>query len=179
MGRKIADGAYVNEKREGKWLFFSNNVKVAEEEFSNGVKHGLSRTFYPAGEVLEESEWKNGVQEGNYRVFFKTGKPYMQCKFSTGKRNGLCLSYFQNGRVEMDAHYKNNLRHGEWKFYNSEGEHLYTLIYEEGQLLNPEVRDSIDNNQILELESGRHSIPDPEKFIQDPSEYMMQMQKMR
>jgi antitoxin component YwqK of YwqJK toxin-antitoxin module len=178
-GKKIADGAYVNEKREGKWIFFSNNVKVAEEEFSNGEKHGFSRKFYPSGEVLEESEWQNGVQEGNYRVFFKTGKPYMQCKFSTGKRNGLCLSYFQNGRIEMEAHYKNNLRHGEWKFYNSEGEHLYTLIYEKGQLLNPEVRDSIDNNQILELESGRHSIPDPEKFIQDPSEFMMQMQKMR
>jgi hypothetical protein len=79
----------------------------------------------------------------------------------------------------MEAHYKNNLRHGEWKFFNTQGEHLYTLNYEEGQLLNPEVRDSIDNKQILELESGRHSIPDPEQFMQDPSEYMMQMQKIR
>jgi antitoxin component YwqK of YwqJK toxin-antitoxin module len=177
--KKIAEGAYVNEKRAGKWIFFSNNVKVSEEEFSNGKKHGLSQTFYPSGEVLEESEWKNGVQEGNYQVFFKTGKPFMQCKFSNGKRNGLCLSWFQNGRVEMQAHYQNNLRHGEWKFYNDQGEHLYTLIYEEGQLLNPEVRDSIDNNQILELESSRHSISDPEIFMQDPSEYMMQMQNIR
>lgn len=178
-GKKIAEGVYVNEKRHGKWMFFSDNVKVSEEEFRNGLKHGISRKFYPSGEVLEESEWQNGTQEGNYRVFFKNGKPYMQCKFSNGKRNGLCLSYFQNGRVEMEAFYKNNLRHAEWKFNSEQGVYLYTLIYEEGQLLNPEVRDSIDNIQILNLESGRQNIPDPEKFLQDPSEYMMQMQKIR
>lgn len=178
-GKKIAEGAYVNEKREGKWIFFSNNVKISEEEFSEGRKHGISRTYYPTGEVLEESEWENGTREGNYRVFFKNGKPYMQCKFSNGKRNGLCLSYFQNGRIEMEATYKNNLRHGEWKFYNEHGEYLYMLKYDNGQLLNPEVRDSIDNNQIMNLESGKQNIPDPEKFMNDPSEYMMQMQKVR
>lgn len=178
-GKKIGEGVYVNEKKEGKWFFFSDNVKVAEEEFNSGVKHGLARTFYSSGEVLEESEWKNGVQEGNYQVFFQNGKPYMQCKFSNGKRNGPCLSRFQNGRIEMEAYYKNNLRHGEWKFYNEQGEFLYTLIYEEGQLLNPDVRDSVDNSQVMKLESNRHSIPDPEKFMQHPSEYMMQMQKIR
>lgn len=178
-GKKIAEGVYLNEKREGKWIFFSDNVKVSEEEFSKGLKHGISRTFYSSGEVLEESEWQNGVHDGNYRVFFKNGKPFMQCKFSNGKRNGLCLSYFQNGRIEMEAYYKNNLRDGEWKFYNGQGEHLYTLIYQKGQLLNPEVRDSIDNAQIINLESNRSSVPDPEKFMENPSEYMMQMQNIR
>lgn len=176
-GKKVAGGVYVNEKRAGTWVFYSNDMKVLEEEYHEGVKHGISRTFYPTGEVLEETDWNNGVQEGNYRVYFKNGKPYMQCKFSNGKRNGLCLSYFQNGRVEMEAYYKNNLRHGEWKFNNEEGDYLYTLIYEEGQLLNPEVRDSIDDVQLRSLENNRHSIPDPEKFMNDPSQYMMQMQQ--
>lgn len=176
-GKKIAEGVYMNEKREGKWVFLSENVKISEEEFSGGLKHGISRTFYPTGEVLEETEWQNGIQEGSYRVFFKSGKPYMQCRFGSGKRNGLCLSYFQNGRVEMEAYYKNNLRHGEWKFNNDQGEYLYTLIYDEGHLLNPEVRDSIDDGQLRSLENNRHSIPDPEKFMNDPSQYMMQMQQ--
>lgn len=178
-GKKVAEGVYLNEKREGKWIFFSDNVKVAEEEFSNGEKHGLSQTFYPSGELLEESEWKSGVQVGNYQVFFKNGKSYMQCRFSNGKRNGWCLSWFQNGRIEMEAYYNNNLRHGEWKFNNEQGDYLYSLFYEEGQLLNPEVRDSIDNNHFIDLESGRQTIPDPEKFMQDPSEYMMHLQKIR
>ncbi len=178
-GKKIAEGVYINEKREGTWVSFSNNVKVSEEKYTGGVKQGISRTFYPSGEVLEETDWQNGKQEGNYRVFFKNGNPYMQCKISNEKRNGLCLSYFQNGRVEMEAYYKNNLRHGEWKFNNEQGEYLYSLIYEDGHLLNPEVRDSIDNQHIQSLEKDRHSILDPEKFMQDPTELMMQMQNIR
>lgn len=178
-GKKIAEGIYLNEKREGNWLLFANNVKVAEEEFKTGIKNGTSRKFYPTGELLEESDWKNGIEEGNYRVYFKNSKPYMQCKFSNGMRNGLCLSYYQNGRIEMEAYYKNNLRHGEWNFFSDKGDKLYTLIYEEGQLLNPEVRDSIDNKAILNLEAAGKSIPDPEKFMQDPSEYMMQMPEFR
>jgi antitoxin component YwqK of YwqJK toxin-antitoxin module len=178
-GKKVAEGMYVNEKKEGTWEFYSNEQKISEEEFANGVKHGISRTYYPSGELLEEAEWDNGKQEGNYSMYFQNGKPYMQCKFSNGERNGLCLSYFTNGRIEMEAYYKNNLRHGDWKFYNEQGDSLYSLKYDEGRLLNPEVRDSIDNLQIQKLEKNRFSLPDPENYMQNPTEYMMQMQKSR
>lgn len=178
-GKKMAEGVYVNEKREGRWIFYSRGQVISEEEFANGVRHGMSRTYYPSGKLLETSEWKQGKQEGNYRVFFENGEPYMQCKFSDGKRNGLCLSYFPNGRIEMEAHYLNNLRHDEWKFYNEQGDFLYSLKYDQGRLLNPEVRDSIDNLEMQSIDKGRQSIPDPEKFMQNPTEYMMQMQNIR
>lgn len=174
-GQKIASGNYVNEKKAGNWNYFSGNRKIAEEIFKKGKKHGISRRFYETGELLKQVEWQNGLQEGKYQVFYKNGKPYMQCKYSNNLRNGLCLIYFQNGRVELEAAYKNNLRHGDWNYYNKEGELLYTLKYEEGKLLNPKVRDSIDNRQMKNLEKARNSIPDPEKFIADPSEYMRKM----
>jgi antitoxin component YwqK of YwqJK toxin-antitoxin module len=177
-GKKVAEGVFLDEKREGKWTFFSGDVKISEEEFKGGLKHGVSRRFYPSGEELEESEWQNGQQEGSYRVFFKDGSPYLQCKFSNGSRNGLCLSYFQNGRVEMESFYINNLRDKEWNYFDENGNLLYTLKYDRGNLLNPEVRDSIDRLQNHDFER-KENIADPEKFLQDPSEYMMQMQKFR
>jgi antitoxin component YwqK of YwqJK toxin-antitoxin module len=178
-GKKLTEGNYVNEKKEGTWTIFSENRKVAEENYVNGLKDGICRKFYDSGQLLEESEWKNGKQEGKYQVFYKTGQPYMQCKYSNNQRNGLCLSYYTNGRLEMEAYYKNSLRTDDWKFYNENGEHLYTLKYNEGKLLNPEVRDSIDNLQMQKLEDGKSSIPDPEKFMQDPSEYMRKMKIYR
>ena len=177
-GKKIAEGIFVDEKREGNWTFFSGDVKISEETYQGGLKHGVSRRFYPTGEVLEESEWQNGLQEGNYRVYFRDGSPYLQCKFSMGSRNGLCLSYYQNGRVEMESYYNNNLRDKEWKYFDENGRLLYTLKYDMGNLLNPEVRDSIDKMNSIEFER-KENIADPEKFMQDPSEYMMQMQKFR
>ena len=111
-GKKVAEGNFVNEKKEGTWTIFSNNRAMAKEHYVNGLKDGVSRKFYDTGEVLEESEWKNGKQEGKYQVFYKNGDPYMQCKYSNNLRNGLCLSYFPNGRIEMEAYYKNSLRNG-------------------------------------------------------------------
>ncbi|HKI88582.1 MAG TPA: toxin-antitoxin system YwqK family antitoxin [Draconibacterium sp.] len=178
-GKKVAEGNFVNEKKEGTWEIFSDNRKVAEENYVHGLKDGLCRKFYDSGQVLEESEWENGKQEGKHQVFYKNGNPYMQCKYSNNLRNGLCLSYFPNGKIEMEAYYKNSLRNGNWKFYNENGDLLYTLEYKDGKLLNPEVRDSIDNLQIQKLENGKNSIPDPEKFMQDPSEYMRKMKIYR
>lgn len=77
--------------------------------------------------------------------------------------------------MEMEANYKNNLRQGVWKYYNENGEFRYSLNYNEGELLNPEVRDSIANLQMQSFEKGKGKITDPEKFMQDPSEYMRKM----
>ena len=171
FGKKVAEGNYLNEKKEGKWILYSNDRKIAEQ-YSNGVKQGISKRFYDKGELLETTEWKNGKKEGNYKAYFKSGKPYLQCKFSNDMRNGLCMTSYEDGRTEMEAWYKNNLRDKDWKFYDENGKLLYTLKYDVGRLLNPEVKDSIDNLAINEMEKGKESIPDPEKFMQDPSQYM-------
>lgn len=173
--KKEAEGIFINQKKEGTWTYFSNNNKISEENFTHGIKNGQSKKYYDTGEVLEMADWKNGIQEGNYQILFKTGEPYLQCKMANNQRNGLCLIYFQSGRQELVANYKNSLRHGEWKYYNEKGEYLYSLNYNEGKLLNPEVRDSIDNIVIQNLEKRKGTILDPEKFMEDPSEYMLKM----
>jgi antitoxin component YwqK of YwqJK toxin-antitoxin module len=170
---KIAEGYYINEKKTGKWTYYSNGKVISEENFLNGEKDGLSRNFYTSGEILDETEWRNGKKEGKYQAYFKGGKPYMQCKFSNDKRNGLCLTRFRNGRVEMEAYYLDNLRDGEWNFYDEKGDLLYTLKYEKGKILNKDLRDSIDNLEMQQLEKNRRAIPDPEKFMQNPAEYIM------
>ncbi len=172
FGRKVAEGNYVNQIKEGNWIYFSGNKKVAEEQFKLGLKNGISLKYYDTGELMEEIDWINGMQQGNYQIYFKTGEPYLQCKMSYNQRNGLCLVHAQNGKLEMEANYKNNLRHGEWKFYNNSGEFQYLLKYNEGEILNPEVRDSIANIKMQNLEKGKGTITDPEKFMEDPSEYM-------
>lgn len=103
----------------------------------------------------------------------------MQCKMNIGMRNGLFLIYFKNGQQELVGQYQNNLRHGEWKYLNEQGEEQYTLVYNNGQILNPHVRDSIDNIEMQSLENNKDAILDPEKFMQDPSEYMIKNREKR
>jgi antitoxin component YwqK of YwqJK toxin-antitoxin module len=175
FGKKMAEGNYIDQKKEGSWIYFLGNRKVAEEQFKAGLKNGISIKYYDTGELMEEADWVNGNQEGNHKIFYKEGEPYLQCKMSNNQRNGLCLILSKNGRMEMEANYKNNLRQGVWKYYNENGEFRYSLNYNEGELLNPEVRDSIANLQMQSFEKGKGKITDPEKFMQDPSEYMRKM----
>lgn len=174
-GKKVAEGIFLNEKKSGLWIYFSEDRKIADEHFVDGEKHGKSHKYYDTGEVWDETDWVRGKQEGNYRVFFKNGKPFFQCKMSNNQRNGLCLSYFQNGRVELEANYKKGLRHGQWKYFDDQGIYRYSLLYNEGKILNPNVRDSISNLQLQNMEKGKDSVIDPEKYMEDPSEYMLKM----
>ena len=170
--KKLTEGNYVNRQKQGVWKIFKNNVCVADEQYLDGVKNGVAHRYFDSGEVMEESSWKNGKQSGDYQVFYKNGQAYIQSKMLDGKRHGMFLVFYQNGQPEREAEYKNGLRHGEWKFYSAEGEYLYSLLYNEGQLLNPQVRDSIDNMKLEELERNKDTLVDPEKFMEDPSEYM-------
>lgn len=175
--KKVAEGNYVNQKKEGLWKIYRDNRLVADEYYRRGIKNGLSHRYYDTGEVMEECNWVNGKKEGAYRVFFKNGKPYMECKLKNNAWDGLFLVYYENGNYERVAEYKDNLRHGEWKYYDRDGNLLYTLLYDHGQILNPQVRDSVDNLRMQELEKDKDRLMDPEKFMDDPSEYLMQMQK--
>lgn len=177
--KKVAEGSYVNQQKEGVWKIYKNNQLVADEEYKHGLKNGISHRYYNTGEVMEEKQWINDKEDGNYKIFFKSGEPYMQCKMKLGMRHGLFLVSYENGREELVAEYRNNLRHGEWKYFDKEGNLLYTLFYDNGRILNPTVRDSIDNLKMKKLEESKGSILDPEEFLQNPSEYMMHDQKQR
>ncbi|MDX8340671.1 hypothetical protein SLH46_15855 [Draconibacterium sp. IB214405] len=177
--KKLTEGNYVNQQKEGVWKIYKNNVLTADEEYKLGLKYGTSHQYYDTGEVMEEKQWVNDKEDGDYQIFYKSGEPYMQCKMKLGMRHGLFLVNYENGRQEMVAEYRNNLRHGEWKHFDREGNLLYTLYYDNGQILNPNVRDSIDNLKMIELEKNKDTILDPEEFLQDPSEYMMRNQKNR
>ncbi len=173
-GKFIAAGIFLNEKKEGLWKFYSGKQLVSEEEFKAGKKHGLSKKYYKTGEVLETCEWIEGLKQGKYQAFFKNGKPYLEYMNVEDKPNGFCISYFENGRKEMEAFYKNGSRHNSWKFYNQKGEEQYTLEYNFGALLNPEVLDSLNKIENAEYEKNKNNFLDPEKFLNNPSEYLMQ-----
>ncbi|VAW12878.1 hypothetical protein MNBD_BACTEROID01-6 [hydrothermal vent metagenome] len=178
-GQKIAEGFFLDKKKAGLWEFYSKNRVTSQSNYTDGVKNGLSKNYYPSGELLEESEWKMGVQEGRYRAYYKNGSPYIEFHYIDNKRDGICKSYFPNGRVEMEAFYKKGQRHGDWAYFDQEGNLLYTLKYANGELLNPEVLDSLQSEKFNTMEHNKGSIPDPEKFLRNPTEYMIkdQMQK--
>ena len=85
--KPVAEGYYIAEKKAGLWTYYAEGVKVAEENFTNGLKNGVCRKFYTSGELLEESEWKDNQREGKFRTFFLSGKTYLECIYRNNQRN--------------------------------------------------------------------------------------------
>ncbi len=173
-GHKIAEGKYLGQKKSGEWSYYSEEKLIATDVFENDVKNGLSKKYYKSGEILEECPWENGLQQGVYRAYFKNGKPYLECKYENGRLSGYTVSYFENGNPESESFYQNGLLQGESRFFDESGNILYVLKYDQGKLLNPEVLDSVMQSRNLDFEPIK-KIPDPEKYMQDPSEYLRQL----
>lgn len=175
-GRLIAQGKYEDQKKIGEWKYFLDNKIVSTENYVNGEKNGLSKRWFKSGELLEESNWKDGKLHGIYRSYFQNGKKYIECKYVDGRRNGTFQTWFTNGTIELDGFYTNDVRDKDWFYYDERGDKLYTLKFDKGKLLNPEVQDSIDAAQGGEYKTKEDNIPDPEKYMQNPDEYMRLMQ---
>jgi len=176
-GPMIAKGKYLDQEKTGEWSYFKDGKIISTENYENGEKNGLSKKWFSTGELLEESTWKEGKLDGIYRSFFQNGKVYLECTYSKGLRNGPFKTWFTDGMQELDAFYANDLRDKDWTYYDNQGKHLYTLKFDKGKLLNPEVQDSIDAVQNDEFKTKNDNIPDPEKYRQNPEEYMRQMGK--
>lgn len=175
-GKLIARGKYDGQRKTGEWKYLADDQVVSTETYLNGQKNGVSKRFYKTGELLEESNWQNDQLNGIYRSYFQDGKPLLECNYQEGKRNGAFKTWFPNGALELDAAYTNEARDKDWKYFDETGKLLYTLKFDLGKLLNPEVQDSLDKAKAGIYKSKGDSVPDPEKFMQNPEEYMRLMQ---
>jgi len=175
-GKLVAQGKYLNQKKIGEWTYLLDSKVVSTETYLNGQKNGTCKRFYKTGELLEESNWQNDKLNGIYRSYFQDGKTLLECNYLAGQRNGAFKTWFPDGQVEIDAYYSGDSRDKDWKYFNESGELQYTLKYELGKLLNPEVQDRIEKERVGSFKSKGDSVPDPEKFMQNPEEYMRLMQ---
>lgn len=177
-GKLIARGRYEGQKKVGEWTYLADSKIVMTETYVNGMKEGTARRYYKTGELLEESVWKSDQLEGLSRTFFQDGKVYLECNYAAGQLNGSFKSSFANGNPELEAFYTAGLRDKDWSYYDASGKLLYVLKFDRGKLLNPEVQDSVENARSKEFQPEKNNIPDPEKFMQNPEEYMRLMQNL-
>lgn len=171
-GKQVAEGRYFRELKTGRWYYFADGVKVAEETYNGGQKEGLCSKYYKSGELLESSWWKGDRREGLYRAFYTNGRPYLECRYAGGARNGPCVSYHPSGEAEIEAFYENDLPHGPWKYYDEKGTLLITLHYDRGLLLNADQLRKLDSARLEELEKQRGRLVDPENYLQNPEEIL-------
>lgn len=158
-------GKYVNQMKEGKWLFFSISIDgylICEEYYSGNLKNGSSIKFYPEGTIAERLTYIKDFRQGEWIQYHPNGIIFLKSNYLNGKINGRFEVWFEAGKIQFSGQYKNDTRDGPWNIYNIDGTIRYKLDYVDGITKDRQL--DIDESEYLDfLEKNKGKIADPEK----------------
>lgn len=129
-GILIAEGIYLNQKKDSIWLIFSDadGAMLSEESYQYNQLHGLTRVFYPkTSKLAEETQYESGMKQGLSKHYFESGAPMSETFFVEDQPHGRFVVYYENGKVQVEGSYDHGLKTGLWKTYDEQG----TLTSEE------------------------------------------------
>lgn len=160
-----AKGVYIDEKKDSVWSYFSGSEArlTGTETYDQGVKQGLSATWYPNGKPAESFWYENNLRNGPWNQFYDTGRLKVRSAMKDGQREGEFIYYTSDGRIEIKGNYRNNQMHGEWSFYDDSGQLISVVVYHDGRPDNEEA--IIDKEQLMfrRIEEMRGRIPEPDE----------------
>lgn len=136
LGVRIAEGLYLNGKKDGKWYYYDkDSVKIKEEVYKNGIKDGLETTFYlGSGKVFQSCTFKNGKKEGPFKQFFESGILKSDMSYTNDTVVGKVIYYHHTGKKLMEGSYYQGVRNGDFFMYDEQGKLTETIHYKMGKM---------------------------------------------
>jgi antitoxin component YwqK of YwqJK toxin-antitoxin module len=123
-GNKMAEGVYYKQRKEGKWLYYSDidGALISEENYEKGQLHGKVITFYPdSGKPAEIIECVHGKREGPLRKYFPEGSIMTEGTYVNDSLDGKFTLYWSDGKIQVSGAYDNGIQSGEWTYFDEEG----------------------------------------------------------
>lgn len=131
-GNPMAEGTYVNQKKDGVWIFYSDidGKKVAQENYKMGELEGRKISFYPeTGETAELIFYKDGIKNGLFQKYFEGGQIMVVGKYIDDKLDGEYTVYYESGKVKIHGFYNKGIQTGNWEYYDENGNPVSEDIY--------------------------------------------------
>jgi antitoxin component YwqK of YwqJK toxin-antitoxin module len=163
-GNVSIKGTYLDQMKDGKWQFFSaftNGFMICEEYYSENLRNGPSRKFYPDSTVAEKLNYINNIKQGEWTQYYPSGVISMKSNYKDGKINGKFEVWYENGTLEFSGQYKDDNRDGLWTIYKNDGTVKYQLEYLAG-ITNDRHMDIDESDFLDSLEKNKGKIADPE-----------------
>jgi hypothetical protein len=101
--------------------YMSGGHIAMETTFQNGVKEGLTKTFYASGKLRGTLWYKNGLREDSAKWFFEEGQLFRITPYKRDTVDGIQLQYFRNGMLKARIGYKKGFRTFEFEEFDKDG----------------------------------------------------------
>ncbi|MBR1626513.1 MAG: hypothetical protein IJ681_05145 [Bacteroidales bacterium] len=130
-GRIKAEGDYVNKKKEGLWVYYTEKgIKIAEENYKNNLKDGEEKKWETKGkDIIEVTNYKQGVKEGEY---FQTlyGEGYYTSYYKNDLLDGSYKEYYPDKTLKIKGQFSKGKKEGTWEVYDRSSTCVQKLFYE-------------------------------------------------
>jgi antitoxin component YwqK of YwqJK toxin-antitoxin module len=84
-GNLIMKGNIVNDKNEGKWVYYYPSGELESEgNFRDNKADSIWTWYFPSGKIKEKGNFVNGLREGNAKMFDESGNVSMENEYKNG-----------------------------------------------------------------------------------------------
>tara|TARA_X000001036_G_scaffold411590_1_gene424440 strand:- start:100 stop:1296 length:1197 start_codon:yes stop_codon:yes gene_type:complete len=127
------EGAYLQGKRNGKWLFYNDVGKVIiQEMYLKGQKNGKWSYYNQSGKFLALNNFKLDVFIGDTLYNVQDGQIISKESYRNNIKDGKSIFFQQNGLIRQENTYKNGLIHGVQFYYDDYGKINIKSEYDNG-----------------------------------------------
>jgi len=95
----LARGGATLDQDEGEGLRY-------EWYYKDGKKDGVSKGWYPNGQIKHEWGWKNGIEDGQWKFWDGNGNLTAESFYKEGIKIGLWTWWYENGTKGREVTYK-------------------------------------------------------------------------
>jgi hypothetical protein len=118
-GAAVTDTGYTGIKK-----YMSGDHVSMETTFKNGVKEGLSKTFYLSGKVRGTIWYEDGLREDSAKWYFEEGQLFRATPYKRDTVDGIQKQYFRDGKLKARIGYKKGLRTFEFEEFDKDGKRV-------------------------------------------------------
>jgi antitoxin component YwqK of YwqJK toxin-antitoxin module len=118
-----AEGKFLDKQKDSTWIFyFKGGATISStEEWKNGKKDGMVKTYYPSGKLSTECPFVNDQPHGLCKEYFTTGTIKKEYTYEHGLLEGTFKIYHLNGLPDAVGKYQKSLKVGDWVEYLENG----------------------------------------------------------
>ena len=154
--QKVEEGEFVNNKKEGKWIFYFNNGKPKQIlYYENGTPNGEATFYYKNGNLREVGTWKNNRWVGEYKTYYRNGSLKNHFNFNLqGLKEGKQTYYHENGLPNIVGTWNGGRETDDLAEYNKDGSPI-TDRYEAGPSLDSLINALALKDSMNEIDSSK------------------------
>jgi antitoxin component YwqK of YwqJK toxin-antitoxin module len=102
--------------------------KMAEGNYSNGIREGLWKYYYVSGKIKAQGFWSHGRREGTWSSWYENGMMSAEGEYALDKKEGNWITWYESGMIWTEGNWRNDKKIGVWTEFDEKGQ-IFKLTY--------------------------------------------------